>query len=264
MTDRPEAREMDLLLSTGEIVTSTLLSMALKHDGHPAVALSGAQAGIGTDKRYGRARILKVDPVRRPSRARRRQHRHRRRLPGRHRGAGGHDARPRRLRHDGRRARRGAEGSLRDLHRRRGHLLRRPAHRAGRTQVPGDQLRRDAGAGHLGRASHAQPRGGAGRGLQRADLRRLQLQRRARHTHTRRSVHGTGKQGSRHRQRHRRRAHHGPRRPRPARHRRHDLRAAGRGGHQRRHDRPERQRRAPDRPHFHRPALRACRRRSIS
>ena len=64
MTDEPEERELDLLLSTGEIVTSTLLSMALKHAGHPAVALSGAQAGIGTDKRYGRARILKMDPKR--------------------------------------------------------------------------------------------------------------------------------------------------------------------------------------------------------
>jgi len=64
MTDHPEAREMDLLLSTGEIVSSTLLSMALKHEGHSAVALSGAQAGIGTDTRYGRARILKVDPHR--------------------------------------------------------------------------------------------------------------------------------------------------------------------------------------------------------
>ena len=64
MTDEPEARELDLLLSTGEIVTSTLLSMALKHSGHPAVALSGAQAGIGTDKRYGRARILSMDPKR--------------------------------------------------------------------------------------------------------------------------------------------------------------------------------------------------------
>jgi len=64
MTDEPEARELDLLLSTGEIVSSTLLSMALKHAGQPAVALSGAQAGIGTDRRYGRARILKVDPKR--------------------------------------------------------------------------------------------------------------------------------------------------------------------------------------------------------
>ena len=64
MTDKPEAREMDLLLSTGEIVTSTLLAMALKHSGQPALALSGAQAGIGTDKVYGRARILKLDPAR--------------------------------------------------------------------------------------------------------------------------------------------------------------------------------------------------------
>jgi len=61
ITDRPEAREMDLLLSTGEIVSSTLLALALKQLGCSAVALSGAQAGIGTDKRYGRARILKVD-----------------------------------------------------------------------------------------------------------------------------------------------------------------------------------------------------------
>ena len=64
MTDEPEARELDLLLSTGEIVTSTLLSMALKHMGHTAIALSGAQAGIGTDTRYGRAQILSVDPRR--------------------------------------------------------------------------------------------------------------------------------------------------------------------------------------------------------
>lgn len=64
ITDEPEARELDLLLSTGEIVSSTLLSMALNHRGQPAVALSGAQAGIGTDRRYGRARILKLDPHR--------------------------------------------------------------------------------------------------------------------------------------------------------------------------------------------------------
>ncbi len=64
MTDRPDARELDLLLSTGEIVSATLLAMALKHMGHPAVALTGPQAGIGTDRRYGRARILKVDPRR--------------------------------------------------------------------------------------------------------------------------------------------------------------------------------------------------------
>jgi len=64
MTDEPEPRELDLLLSTGEIVSSTLLAMALKHLGHPAVALSGAQAGIRTDTRHGKARIAKLDPTR--------------------------------------------------------------------------------------------------------------------------------------------------------------------------------------------------------
>ena len=64
INSRPEARELDLLLSTGEIVSSTLLSMALRTAGQPAIALSGAQAGIGTDRRYGRACILKVDPHR--------------------------------------------------------------------------------------------------------------------------------------------------------------------------------------------------------
>ena len=64
MTDEPEPRELDLLLSTGEIVSSTLLAMALKHSGHAALALSGAQAGIRTDTRHGKARIAKLDPAR--------------------------------------------------------------------------------------------------------------------------------------------------------------------------------------------------------
>ncbi len=64
MTDEPEPREMDLLLSTGEIVSSTLLAMAIKHSGYATVALSGAQAGIRTDTRHGRARIAKLDPSR--------------------------------------------------------------------------------------------------------------------------------------------------------------------------------------------------------
>lgn len=64
VTSRPGARELDLLLSTGEIVSSALLAMALKEMDCPATALTGPQAGIGTDRRYGRARILKVDPRR--------------------------------------------------------------------------------------------------------------------------------------------------------------------------------------------------------
>ena len=64
MTDEPEPRELDMLLSTGEIVSSALLSMALNHMGCRAVALSGAQAGIGTDTRHGRARIASLNPQR--------------------------------------------------------------------------------------------------------------------------------------------------------------------------------------------------------
>jgi len=61
---QPSDRELDLLLSTGEVVSSTLLAMALETLGYKAVSLSGAQAGIETDSRYSRARILRVDPKR--------------------------------------------------------------------------------------------------------------------------------------------------------------------------------------------------------
>ena len=61
ITDRPDVRELDVLLSTGETVSSTMLAMALKSLGHKAISLSGAQAGIRTDAAYSRARILNVD-----------------------------------------------------------------------------------------------------------------------------------------------------------------------------------------------------------
>ncbi len=64
VADQPSDRELDLLLSTGEIVSSTLLAMALKEMGYEAISLSGAQAGIRTDAVYSRARIQKVDPER--------------------------------------------------------------------------------------------------------------------------------------------------------------------------------------------------------
>jgi len=60
----PMAREMDLLLSTGEIVSSTLLAMALHAMGFKAIALSGQQAGISTDSAFSRARITGVEPER--------------------------------------------------------------------------------------------------------------------------------------------------------------------------------------------------------
>lgn len=64
VTRRPSDREMDLLLSTGEIVSCTLLAMALRDMGHPAASFTGAQAGIFTDEAHGRARILSIDPAR--------------------------------------------------------------------------------------------------------------------------------------------------------------------------------------------------------
>jgi len=64
VTQQPSGRELDVLLSTGETVSSTLLAMALKDMGCEAISLSGAQAGIRTDTTYSRARILKVESKR--------------------------------------------------------------------------------------------------------------------------------------------------------------------------------------------------------
>jgi aspartate kinase len=64
ITAHPEARELDLLLSTGETQSMTLVAMALHDLGLEAVSLSGAQAGLRTDKVHGKARILAVEPGR--------------------------------------------------------------------------------------------------------------------------------------------------------------------------------------------------------
>jgi aspartate kinase len=64
ISPKPPERELDVLLSTGEIVSSTLLAMALHSLGHKAVSLSGSQAGIETDTTYSKARILHVEPKR--------------------------------------------------------------------------------------------------------------------------------------------------------------------------------------------------------
>jgi len=64
INDCPDERELDMLLSTGEIISCTLLAMALEAVGYEAISLSGAQAGIRTDATYSRARIQRVDPER--------------------------------------------------------------------------------------------------------------------------------------------------------------------------------------------------------
>ena len=64
VTEAPRPRELDVLLSTGEVVSSTLLSMALHDHGLDAVSLTGAQAGIRTDAVFGRARIAGIETAR--------------------------------------------------------------------------------------------------------------------------------------------------------------------------------------------------------
>ncbi|MFO8101963.1 MAG: aspartate kinase [Dehalococcoidia bacterium] len=64
VSDNPHKRELDSLLSTGEIVTSTLMTMALRTMGHRAISLTGAQAGIRTDSTFTRARITDISPKR--------------------------------------------------------------------------------------------------------------------------------------------------------------------------------------------------------
>ena len=60
ITPRPSAREMDMLLSTGEQVSVALFAMAIQAAGREAVSLTGAQIGIRTDSRHGKARIKSI------------------------------------------------------------------------------------------------------------------------------------------------------------------------------------------------------------
>lgn len=64
VTDHPEPREMDVLLSTGETQASALMVMALHALGAEAISLSGGQAGMRTDRVHRGARILAIEPDR--------------------------------------------------------------------------------------------------------------------------------------------------------------------------------------------------------
>ena len=59
----PNQREVDMLLSSGERVTSALLAIALEAKGYPAVSMSGRRAGIVTDKMHTKARIEHIDTI---------------------------------------------------------------------------------------------------------------------------------------------------------------------------------------------------------
>ena len=64
ISENPQKRELDVLLSTGEMVSCALVTMALNSLGREAISLTGAQAGIGTDLEYSQARILDIDTSR--------------------------------------------------------------------------------------------------------------------------------------------------------------------------------------------------------
>jgi len=57
----PSKREMDILLSSGERVTASLLAIALQEMGYKAIAMTGRQAGIKTDDSHTYARIASID-----------------------------------------------------------------------------------------------------------------------------------------------------------------------------------------------------------
>ena len=59
-----DPRDLDLLLSCGEIISAVVTSQTLRRMGMKSVAFSGAQAGIITDDRFGDASILRVEPDR--------------------------------------------------------------------------------------------------------------------------------------------------------------------------------------------------------
>ena len=64
ISENPPAREMDMLLSTGERISAALVAMAIHELGYDAISLTGSQAGIVTDTAHTKAKILDIRPHR--------------------------------------------------------------------------------------------------------------------------------------------------------------------------------------------------------
>jgi aspartate kinase len=64
VSPRPNRRELDMLLTTGERISMSLMSMALSDLGVGAISFTGSQAGVMTDASHSAARILDVRPIR--------------------------------------------------------------------------------------------------------------------------------------------------------------------------------------------------------
>jgi aspartate kinase len=60
VSDQPEPRELDMLISVGERISCALAAMAIYDLGHEAISLTGSQAGIVTDTVHGKAKIVDV------------------------------------------------------------------------------------------------------------------------------------------------------------------------------------------------------------
>ena len=60
ISKNPNRRELDMLLSTGEQVSTSLLSMSINENGIPAISMTGSQLGIITESIHGKARILDI------------------------------------------------------------------------------------------------------------------------------------------------------------------------------------------------------------
>jgi aspartate kinase len=64
ITPLPAGRELDMLLTAGERISMALLAMAIKNLGFEALSFTGSQAGVITDSKHGKARIIDVTPGR--------------------------------------------------------------------------------------------------------------------------------------------------------------------------------------------------------
>ena len=233
-------REYDMLVSTGERISMSLLVMALADLGVEAPSFTGSQVGIITDNDHTRAKIIEVkgDRLREALAAGK--------VPvvagfqGVSERAGDHDAGPGRLRRHRRSAgRRPRRRRLRDLHRRHRGLHGRSPHRARGAPHQPDLVRRDARDGGDRRPGAHAARRRVRPQPQRPAARAQQLHLGARH------LGGGG--GCRHGRSRRHRGHprhlggqgHRQRGARPSRRRRPALPGAGRQVDQRGHDRPE-------------------------
>ena len=156
--------EYDVVVASGEQVTSGLLALTLRNMGLNARSWMGWQIPIMTDEAHGPRPHRRCAGREAGRRARRRRDRRRPRLPGRQPLGPDHHPGPRRIGHLGGRRGRGPGLRLRHLYRRGRRLHDRPAHREPSPAAGKGLLRGDAGDGVAGRQGAPDPLGRTGHG----------------------------------------------------------------------------------------------------